>query len=542
MNLVPVIDRELRMRARQGVTYWTRCAVAAMATMVGVQELVLSSALNPTSIGVATFRAVSWVGFLVACISALVTADCISRERRDGTLGLLLLTELKSFDVVLGKLCAAGLAASYALVGFLPALGLVVLAGGVSGGQVVRTALALLNSVFVALAAGLWVSARAQSRSSALRGTILFVLLLCILPRIAMNVGRVFTPDAQVLACFSPYSTFYLASDAAYAGQRSLFWISICLTQLEAWVLLGWTGLRLLRNWRAVEWSPKPKPPEWEPVLKEEAQAMAASRAALLEEDPICWAVSRMRIQSALIWVGTLLLLLGGTGFSWGTLVAGTRGGPTAMGVWNSLHLLVSLGAAALLAWAAGRFFFEGQRNGELELLLSSPIGARDIVGGNWRALCKPLRGAWLLVGFLVVFELIAASGPGALSNAPGGILGVFQRAMAPVVRVLDIMALCWMGMWFGLKARKPVLIMGWTVGLVVGLPWILSYVFIIGTSLGGGTMWGGRGLSLTLVFWLVAWPLLNLVKDLFFISWAARKLRTELRTKAALGAQDWLK
>ncbi|MEY2430102.1 MAG: hypothetical protein QOJ40_2987, partial [Verrucomicrobiota bacterium] len=98
MNLVPVIDRELRMRARQGVTYWTRCAVAAMATMVGVQELVLSSALNPTSIGVATFRAVSWVGFLVACISALVTADCISRERRDGTLGLLLLTELKSFE------------------------------------------------------------------------------------------------------------------------------------------------------------------------------------------------------------------------------------------------------------------------------------------------------------------------------------------------------------------------------------------------------------------------------------------------------------
>ena len=120
--------------------------------------------------------------------------------------------------------------------------------------------------------------------------------------------------------------------------------------------------------------------------------------------------------------------------------------------------------AAALLAWAAGRFFFETQRNGELELLLSTPLGARDIIGGNWRALCKPLRGAWLLVGFLILLELLM--GP---HSGLGGALGVFQMAMAPVVRVLDIIALCWVGMWFGLRARKPLYIMGWTVGLVVG-------------------------------------------------------------------------
>jgi ABC-type transport system involved in cytochrome c biogenesis permease component len=412
MNTFPVIDRELRMRARQGATYWSRCGVAAMAGIIGVQEMVLTpNSSSATAVGTAAFQAVSWLGFLVAGLCSLVTADSLSRERREGTLGLLLLTELRTYDVILGKLCAASLTACYALIGFLPALALFVLDGGVSGWQLARTALALLNTVFIALAVGMWVSGRTQSRHKALQGALLIVLLLCIVPRIAMNIGSVFTYKAAVLACFSPYSSFFMASDYIYLGAPSHYWLSLILTQLEAWGLLGWTALRLLKNWQTLDWSPpRPKVVVWEPLLPQEVQALAASRAVMLEEDPVCWAVSRMRVQNALIWTGTLLLLLGGTGFSWGSLLAGTRGGPLAMGLWDSLHLLVSLGSAALLAWAAGRFFFEKQRNGELEMILSTPLGARDIVGGNWRALCKPLRGAWLLVGALVLFELMSGS------------------------------------------------------------------------------------------------------------------------------------
>ena len=268
---------------------------------------------------------------------------------------------------------------------------------------------------------------------------------------------------------------------------------------------------------------------------------MAASRIALMQDDPICWAVSRLRIQNALLWFGTLLLLLSGTGFSWAALMIGARGGPMAMGIWNSLHLLLSLGAAALLAWAAGRFFFETQRNGELELILSTPLGARDIVSGNWRALCQPLRGAWLLVGFLFLLELISGSDPNGVLS--GGVApGLFQRAMAPVIRVLDIIALCWMGMWFGLRARKPILIIGWTVGLVVGLPWLISYLLIIWISQAASSGWLTDSTSLLLLFWFVAWPLINLAKDIVFIRWAVGKLRAELRTHASLAAGQLLK
>jgi ABC-type transport system involved in multi-copper enzyme maturation permease subunit len=549
MNTLPVVERELRLRARQSGTYWLRCGVAAIAVMIGLQEIVIpSTPFASGALGAATFAAVSWIGFLAACGSAFATADVLSRERRDGTLGLLLLTKLKGYDIVLGKLCAAGLMTCYALLGFVPAMGLVVLAGGISGAQFARTALALIATVFLALAAGLWVSSRAQSRANAMRGVVLVMVVVSVLPRILTNLGRyvvgsgghsalgrLLASKTSLLAAFAPYTTFYYASDKMYFGEPSVFWVSLVALQIEAWLLLHWTAARLVKNWRALEWAPKPKPPEWEPVFTEEAKALAADRAALMQNDPVCWAVSRMRIQSVILWVGTLLLLLGGTGFSWGLLIAGSRGSAAAMGIWDSLHLLVSLTSAALLAWAAGRFFFEGQRNGQLELLLSTPLGARDIISGNWRALCKPLRGAWLLVAFLMLVEIITGS-------AGNGSLGLFQLAMAPVVRVLDIIALCWMGMWFGLTLRRPAAIMGWTVGLVVGLPWVISYIFIITASVGGNSGWSTTGAPLLILFWLVGWPLLNLAKNIFFIRWAARRLRAEFRATASLGAAEWTK
>jgi ABC-type transport system involved in multi-copper enzyme maturation permease subunit len=429
MNVLPVIARELRLRSRQKTTYWTRCAVGGLAMMAAIEEMVASpNSTNPGLVGQSTFRIVTWLGFLLACGCALVTADTLSRERREGTLGLLLLTKLKGYDIVLGKLCASALTASFALFGLLPALGLVVLAGGVSQGQLGRTSLALLDAIFLCLSVGMWVSSRSEHRGKAMRKAMLAVLLVCAVPRILM-----YAAGTRWIACLSPLTPFYLSSDLNYIANPEVYWTSLALIQIEGWVLLAWTGSYVWKNWQRVEWSPKPLAAEWQPVDQREAQALAATRKVMLNEDPICWAVSRLKIQSAL-WLGTLLLILGGTGFSWGTLMS--RGSSVgAMGVWDSLHLLVSLGSAALLAWAAGRFLFETQRNGELELLLTTPMGGKDVVSGNWRALCQPLRGAWLLVVFMILIEVTSIRGAndtfsnGACARSagfghPGAVLG----------------------------------------------------------------------------------------------------------------------
>src|ERR1043166_8089222 len=119
MTFLPIVERELRVQARRPATHWSRCLVAALAALVSLQIVALyGRSLGTGSSGSMAFSALSWLGLLLACGSAVATADSISSERREGTLGLLFLTDLRSFDVLLAKLTAAGLARFYALVGF----------------------------------------------------------------------------------------------------------------------------------------------------------------------------------------------------------------------------------------------------------------------------------------------------------------------------------------------------------------------------------------------------------------------------------------
>jgi hypothetical protein len=73
-------------------------------------------------------------------------------------------------------------------------------------------------------------------------------------------------------------------------------------------------------------------------------------------------------------------------------------------------------------------------------------------------------------------------------------------------------------------------------VGLVVGLPWLLSYVIMFWFALNGATR-GRSAPSVVLDFWLLIWPALNMGKDIVMIGWATNKLREDLRTTVSLGA-----
>ena len=111
----------------------------------------------------------SWLLFLAALLMGLVSADSITRERREGTLGLLLLTDLTPREIVWGKMLSCGLTSFLVLLGSLPALMFPVLAGGVTGSEAALTGLGLLNTLFVSLAAGLWMSS-GVSRAALRRG------------------------------------------------------------------------------------------------------------------------------------------------------------------------------------------------------------------------------------------------------------------------------------------------------------------------------------------------------------------------------------
>jgi hypothetical protein len=199
---------------------------------------------------------------------------------------------------------------------------------------------------------------------------------------------------------------------------------------------------------------------------------------------------------------------------------------------------MLNLGSGAVFAWLAGRFFFEARRSGELELLLSTPLGARDIVEGCWWAGWRRLRSPLLLaaflmfLGFLFLLTYRVPLGRGIVS---------FRFVTTPIVRILDVIALSWVGMWFGLKARNQSSVVVWTAGLVVGLPWLIGYLFIIMVGLTNGGLASFVGITRSNLLWFLTGPPFHLAKDVFFIRWAAGKLRGELRTVVPLAVEEWV-
>ena len=110
MNVLPVITRELCAQARQPFTYWLR-ALGVMALLAGgaffVSDNHYEANLGGSLFGLMHLLAYGTLWILVP----LGAADCISRERREGTLGLLFLTPLKPPHIVIAKGIAHGLRA-----------------------------------------------------------------------------------------------------------------------------------------------------------------------------------------------------------------------------------------------------------------------------------------------------------------------------------------------------------------------------------------------------------------------------------------------
>src|SRR5437667_6295695 len=89
----------------------------------------------------------------------LLTADCISRERREGTLGLLFLTRLRATDIVTAKSMAQGLRALTLWLAVAPVLTIPFLLGGVGWPQALLSVSINFSAICWALAAGLLASA-----------------------------------------------------------------------------------------------------------------------------------------------------------------------------------------------------------------------------------------------------------------------------------------------------------------------------------------------------------------------------------------------
>src|SRR6266498_3300643 len=99
MKFLPIVERELRVAARKRATFWMRSGMALLVLIASAWILVVSRDQPPREIGPILFYVLSGGAVLICTFSGVrATSDCLSEEKREGTLGLLFLTDLHGYD------------------------------------------------------------------------------------------------------------------------------------------------------------------------------------------------------------------------------------------------------------------------------------------------------------------------------------------------------------------------------------------------------------------------------------------------------------
>jgi ABC-type transport system involved in multi-copper enzyme maturation permease subunit len=473
MTLLPIVERELRARARSRATYWTRFGVVLAGLVITLPGFLSAySNSTPAEIGRGAFTGIIGMAFILCCAGCLLTADAIGSERREGTLGLLFLTRVRNIDVLLGKFASTGATCLLALVAFLPLLMIPVLAGGVTGSETYRSGLALLDTLLVALAAGLWVSARGYEKLRAARVSAVLVFGIVLGPLLANWITRSMM-NWRGLDLASPLTTLMQASAANYKISVSRFWLSLSVSAVIGLGLL-WAALLAMRQSSRIE------VPVEGSAMKRLRIILWGDRPVFLprkrklsdERSPIHWLLSRQRGTKAAVWLGALvsslfvLCLYVFLHFTSTTTVSMLS---------RSLSLAITTIQGTIFAWVASRFFVESRRNSELEVLLTTPLGARELVLAQWDYLKRLFRWPVLALLFPIFFSVINLVILNAMPNGSWGLYYLTSLACSAVETIVGLGALCWAALWFGFRASSQVRAILWTLILAKGVPYMLN-------------------------------------------------------------------
>lgn len=475
MNFLPIVQRELRVAARRRITFVVRFGAAVVTTFIG--GVFLIGTLLPGSAGVGSGRGLfgslsvlAFVGCLLAGV--LGTADCLSRERREGTLGLLFLTDLRGYDVVAGKLMALALPPAQGLLAVLPVTALTLFMGGVTGAEVGRVLLVLVNTLFLSLSIGLWVSSQVSDERRAVGIAVVAIVLLTAVPEL-LTRGTAHLPVppwVRHLDLGGPWGTLQRAFDDRFPAGRSGFWWSTGYLHVLGWFLLASASWTIRHGWRedsdkarTVLRGARPRP-----TVKR-----STKREARLEaEGPMAWYGWRHSwARRGAWWIVVIVGLSAGLAFLQLALAgrrfeAGPVAGNLVGGGFYLLKILVAVHAIYLLQDAC--------RSGLMELLLVTPIASRRMCDGHVAAI-----RAWVVWPFVVLALMQLAAGVGGKMVAGGDwpsratmvLFGAFPAVLAAAVHGLDLVAVTYHASRWALHYDRPTKALARTLLLVVALP-----------------------------------------------------------------------
>jgi ABC-type transport system involved in multi-copper enzyme maturation permease subunit len=372
VNAAALIVRELRAESRRAANYWLR-VLAAAALILVFASIMLSEQLSPSRLGMELFMGLNrTLLFAFWVLVPLMTADCVSREKREGTLGLLFLTPLTVFDVIASKAAIHVLRALTLFLAALPLLGLPLVLGGVDWRWVLWAAMGQANAVLLGIAAGLYASTRGGST----------IQVMVLAEGLALGLAVISPIGVGLLASVvagRPRGFAGLVAFRGFAGLVAFVGASASWSLVLFASILGASVRQLQATWQ--QDSAGPEQPRWVKLFSSSEFWQSFfhwDTSRTLDRNPIAWLQEYSWTARLTKWGWLVVVLV--TEF-----VLLTNFGARRSPFWQPL-LTVALGLG--IAFSAVGSFRREQETGLLELLLVTPLSVRQLLGGRFWGIC----------------------------------------------------------------------------------------------------------------------------------------------------------
>lgn len=529
MTFLPIVARELRIASRRRTTYWMRTGAALVILMLATWCFLMIQHLAQSEVSLVLFAVLTGSAILYCLLAGVqATADCLSQEKREGTLGLLFLTDLKGYDIVAGKLAATSLNAFYCVLAVVPMLAVPLILGGVTGGEFARMTLLAVNTLFFSLAIGICVSAMSRSARKAVFTTTLVILFFAaFLPFCGywlQYMGKLRKLNDWFALPSAGYD-FYWAFDLTYKTGSKAFWGSALAIHAVGWFFLVLATVITPRTWQdrpagvqGARWRER-----WQSWGYGPPAERGAFRRQLLDQSAFFWLAARARLKPAYVWA---VLGLMGCVWLWG--LAKYHRDWLDAGNYVVSAIFLNLLIKNWFASEAGRQLAEDRQQGTLELLLSAPLSIRDIFRGQRLALQRQFLGPVVAVLFVECLFLLAPLSDTDLQADRTGWMVCWVAVM--VMLPADLAGLYWVGMWQGLTASSPQRAARSSKVRILVLPWVIFALATLVASLVSLRTQNEPGWK----FYLGLWFGLGIGADILFGAHARHKLLLEFRSAAA--------
>ena len=396
----PVIQRELRAGSRGSVNFWLRVAASGLASLfVFIASHVITDE-PPATIGKILFYFLHCLLLLLILVTVpAMTADCIAREKREGTLGLLFLTPLTARGIVVGKTLVQALRAWNLWLAMLPTLTIPFMMGGVMWWQIITAVDFELCAVLIALAAGFMASSLAKTRNvafflaEALTGCLSLFFLFLVQTHFTGTIGMYYSSGplaslAPGLGLVSGFADLTNGSQVARYGLSTSDWTWFLIVFVVFAFLVLLLSLFLSANRIQASWRDKPPTPREQWWAKHfctvlfRDQFKRASRATL-DSNPIVWLQQYSWKARAAKWGLCLLFVVAQTLFALSSNLYKFNG-------FSELVEFLLVILAGIYTFVGVGSFLTEKKSGALELILITPLRVNHIISGR-------ARGLWML-------------------------------------------------------------------------------------------------------------------------------------------------